>query len=103
MERGSACCPTCGAAPACVPASRQAWRAARSRALRSEPARSLAILLSQRPVGDDPDVDSGQLPHEPRDERAMQDLSATRFVRCAEKNVRRAAFAGELLHRLDEV
>ena len=61
------------------------------------------LLLAQRAVGDDADVDAGQLADELRDERAAQDLGAPRLVGRADEDVGRAALGDEPLDRLGQV
>ena len=82
--------------PAVNGTSNRGWCVERRlRGLRLAADPSLLALLSERPVGDDPDVDAGQLPHHPREQRAAQDLDAAPLVRGAHEDIRGATLVGD--------
>ena len=73
-----------------------------TRAATSTSTRRLAPL-AQRAVGDDADVDAGQLAHHAGEQRAAEDLAAPPLVGRADEDVRRAALVGDAADGRDEV
>src|SRR5262249_53292345 len=81
------------------PAPARPWRGR----LESSGAWSLLGFLLERAVGDDADVDAGDLADHAREERAAEDLAAARFVGRADEDVGGSAFAGDAANGFDEV
>src|SRR6185312_9947809 len=66
-------------------------------------ARSFGALLPLGAVGDDADVETGQLAHHAREQRAAEDLAPPRLVRRADEDVGRTALGCDAANGVDQV